>query len=103
MYWFINLTAVICRGDLHCLVFNVNCQPESEGKCTLLHEHNVRGEKGKEERVLESLVSAEFTENVFYAHTHTHTLPRLCVIFEVSQPSTKSGLFISPGASEREL
>lgn len=40
---------------------------------------------------------------MFFTHTHTHTLPRLCVIFEVSQPSAKSGLFISPGASEREL
>ena len=53
-----------------------------------------------------------FTQTHTHTHTHTHTEPQAdissrtlpgCVIFEVSQPSAKSGLFIQPGASHRKL
>lgn len=40
-------------------MFNVDCSLELEGKCTLLHVHTERRWE-KEERELESLVSAEF-------------------------------------------
>ena len=68
---FISLTAAVTHErDLCCRVFifcNVECWLELEGKCILLHEHNVT------ERRESTRVSAELSERLTWIHRHTHT------------------------------